>query len=50
MTECMHDRLLVVHENLCRIVKGLSGLLGLGDVLVWAQALHPELWQGKSFS
>ena len=43
----IYTRLLVVHENLCRMVRGPPGVLIWEAGLVWAQVLHRGRRQGK---
>ena len=43
----IYTRLLVVHENLCRMVRGPQGVLIREAGLVWAQVLHRGRRQGK---
>ena len=43
----IYMRLLVVHENLCCMVRGTPGVLIWEAGLVWAQVLHRGRRQGK---
>ena len=43
----IYTRLLVMHENLCRMVRGPPGVLIWEAGLVWSQVLHRGRRQGK---
>ena len=46
----IYMRLLVVHENLCCMVRGTPGVLIWEAGLVWAQVLHRGRRQGKGLT